>query len=184
MNDQGISSASSSNNSPYSIGLLSNFIENSFAPTYCYIQVMFFIVIICSLIVNLIGYLSCGLAWENSTAAGNPITDTIKAQTLELLTINSLLNTNDILTYNSNYTTLNLTRLILYTIGGNYTADFMTVQNDNFEELKSNFYACLANHSSLLEEPFNNLWTTPISVFDPSITPNDIQTDVQTVTYL
>jgi len=82
MNDQGISSASSSNNSPYSIGLLSNFIENSFAPTYCYIQVMFFIVIICSLIVNLIGYLSCGLAWENSTAVDNPITDTIQAYTL------------------------------------------------------------------------------------------------------
>jgi len=184
MNDQGISSVSTSNSSISSISILSNFLENSFAPTYSYIQVVFFIVIICSLIVNLICYLSCGLAWENSTDADNPITDTIKAQTLELLTINSLLNTGDMLTYNVNNSTLNLTRLVLYTITLNYTADFITIQNDNFRKFKDNLYTCLTNYSSLLEEPFNSLWSTPINVSDPSITLDSIQTSVQTVTYL
>lgn len=131
MNDHKGSSTATSTQGIRSVNVLSDFIEGNYGATYSYIQAVFMIVIVCALILNIIGYLICGLQWQNSSAQGNPISETIKAQTLQLLTINSLLNTGEMLAYNSNQTVFNQTKLLQYIPPNDYTSYIGSIQNNN-----------------------------------------------------
>jgi len=60
----------------------------------------------------------------------------------------------------------------------------LNIEISTLNDFKTNLYQCLANASNLLAAPFNNLWNTPITVFEPEAIANNIQLRSQAITYL
>jgi hypothetical protein len=93
------STATSTKSSTSAINTLSNFAEANSVPVYRHIQVVFFLIITCCLGANTATYLVSDLEWDNTKSYGNPTVDIIRSQTMELMTVNALLNIGDILFY-------------------------------------------------------------------------------------
>jgi hypothetical protein len=122
------STATSTKSSTSAINTLSNFAEANSVPIYRQIQIVFFLIIACCLGANTATYLVSDLEWDNTHSYNNPISDIIRAQTMELMTVNSLLNIGDLIYYYVDYKTLNRTRIESYSPTQNYLTDILSTE--------------------------------------------------------